>query len=100
MVAAVCKCVWFVLRSWLGNVWDGRSLSLRGRSWARCASEGPALSVLKRLWIVNVVSVHFLSKNERKVKVVGVKCWHVLKLAVDACIANVSGLFCEAVCVI
>ena len=45
-------------------------------------------------------SVHFLSKNERKVKVVGVKCWHVLKLAVDACIANVSGLFCEAVCVI
>jgi hypothetical protein len=27
------------------DVWDGRSPSLRGRSWARYATEGPALSV-------------------------------------------------------
>ena len=52
-----------------------------GRTWARSVTEGPALSVLKRKWIVNVV---------------GVKCWHVLKLVADALFANVPGLFWEA----
>ncbi len=43
------------------DVWDGRSPSLRGRSWTRSVSEGPALSV----WGKRVLRFKFVSFKSR-----------------------------------